>query len=211
MLASLEQEIGAALEPVGEKVHVITHLSHVYPDRLEHLHDLRVPARCDSDETMAALDPLQDAASEAIVANGGTISHQHGVGLDHSATCRPRRASSGWTALRSVPEVAGPRRMDEPPESCSRDACSADPIDCVGTPMRSRTWSSLGRTVGPDRRRWRNRRRGDPARRGTSRRTYVAPRAKRLRVGHLQPLVDSSCTAGLRYLAQGQVGLRDRP
>ena len=37
---------------------------------------------------------LKTAVGDAIVAEGGTITHQHGVGKDHRASSRPRRAMS---------------------------------------------------------------------------------------------------------------------
>jgi len=102
MLASLEQEIGAALEPVGEKVHVITHLSHVYPTGSSVYTTYAFRLGATADETMERWIRCKDAASEAIVANGGTISHQHGVGLDHSAYLPAEKGELGMDALRSV-------------------------------------------------------------------------------------------------------------
>ncbi len=102
MLTSLEQEIGAALEPVGEKVHVITHLSHVYPTGSSIYTTYAFRLGATADETMERWTRCKDAASEAIVANGGTISHQHGVGLDHSAYMPAEKGELGMDALRSV-------------------------------------------------------------------------------------------------------------
>jgi len=42
------------------------------------------------------------AASEAIVAHGGTISHQHGVGSDHLPYLPAEKGEAGIAALRAL-------------------------------------------------------------------------------------------------------------
>ena len=85
------------------------------PDRLEPVRDLRLPAspptRTRPSERWRR---LKTAASEAIVAHGGTISHQHGVGRDHGRTWRPRRASSGMAALARVADRFDPDGLMDP-------------------------------------------------------------------------------------------------
>jgi alkyldihydroxyacetonephosphate synthase len=108
MLASLERDIGAALEPLGEKVHVITHLSHVYPTGSSIYTTYAFRLGATADETMERWTRCKDAACEAIVANGGTISHQHGVGLDHRAYLPREKGDLGMDALRSVMESLDP-------------------------------------------------------------------------------------------------------
>jgi alkyldihydroxyacetonephosphate synthase len=101
-LEHLEQAIGAALEPVGERVHVITHLSHVYPTGSSIYTTFAFRLGSDVDETMQRWALCKTAASEAIVANGATISHQHGVGLDHRDYLAAEKGALGISALRSV-------------------------------------------------------------------------------------------------------------
>jgi alkyldihydroxyacetonephosphate synthase len=45
---------------------------------------------------------LKNAVSEAIVAWGGTISHQHGVGLDHAPWLHAEKGPLGMDALRAL-------------------------------------------------------------------------------------------------------------
>jgi alkyldihydroxyacetonephosphate synthase len=42
---------------------------------------------------------LKEAASRAIVACGGTISHQHGVGRDHAPYLKAEKGALGMAAL----------------------------------------------------------------------------------------------------------------
>jgi alkyldihydroxyacetonephosphate synthase len=102
MLARLEEAIAAALEPVGERVHVITHLSHAYPTGSSIYSTYAFRLGADSAETMARWTRCKNAASDAIVANGATISHQHGVGLDHRDYLPSEKGELGMDALRSV-------------------------------------------------------------------------------------------------------------
>jgi alkyldihydroxyacetonephosphate synthase len=108
MLARLEQAIGDALEPVGERVQVITHLSHVYPTGSSIYTTFAFRLGANADETMERWARCKDAACEAIVANGGTISHQHGVGLDHCRYLAAEKGELGMDALRSVARCLDP-------------------------------------------------------------------------------------------------------
>jgi alkyldihydroxyacetonephosphate synthase len=45
---------------------------------------------------------LKSAVSEAIVSQGGTISHQHGVGRDHAAYLAAEKGGAGMAAIGAV-------------------------------------------------------------------------------------------------------------
>ena len=45
---------------------------------------------------------LKTAASEAIVAHGGTITHQHGVGTDHRPYLAAEKGALGIDAIRQA-------------------------------------------------------------------------------------------------------------
>ncbi len=91
----------------GEAVHAFTHLSHVYPTGSSLYTTYAWRLAPDPDETLARWRRLKGIASEAIVAHGGTISHQHGVGSDHAPYLEAEKGRLGMAVLR---EVA--RRMD---------------------------------------------------------------------------------------------------
>jgi alkyldihydroxyacetonephosphate synthase len=45
---------------------------------------------------------MKAAVCEAIVATGGTISHQHGVGMDHAPYLAAEKGAAGIAAMRSL-------------------------------------------------------------------------------------------------------------
>jgi alkyldihydroxyacetonephosphate synthase len=68
----------------GERVLVFCHLSHVYEDGASIYVTYLYRRAADPDETLRRWQGLKHSASKIIVAQGGTISHQHGVGSDHA-------------------------------------------------------------------------------------------------------------------------------
>jgi alkyldihydroxyacetonephosphate synthase len=65
----------------------------------------------------AALDRwrrLKQAASRAIVALGGTISHQHGVGLDHKPYLVHEKGELGIAALQTLCRQFDPHGIMNP-------------------------------------------------------------------------------------------------
>ncbi|HET7472203.1 MAG TPA: FAD-linked oxidase C-terminal domain-containing protein, partial [Candidatus Limnocylindrales bacterium] len=107
LAAAVGRALRHGLDDDGERVHAFSHVSHVYPSgsSLYATYVFRRPP--DPGETVARWRRLKTAASEAIVANGGTISHQHGVGRDH----RPwLAAEKGELGLAILADVA--RRLD---------------------------------------------------------------------------------------------------
>jgi alkyldihydroxyacetonephosphate synthase len=107
LAAAVGRALRHGLEADDERVHAFSHLSHVYPtgSSLYATYVFRLAA--DPDETLDRWRRLKAAATDAIVAGGGTISHQHGVGRDH----RPwLAAETGELGLRVLEDVA--RRLD---------------------------------------------------------------------------------------------------
>ena len=89
MIDDVEAALRCGLEDVDERVHVFTHLSHLYPygSSIYTTYLFRLAATGDREEdareNLRRWQVLKGAASEAILARGGTITHQHGVGTDH--------------------------------------------------------------------------------------------------------------------------------
>lgn len=114
--AALEAVDGAlrrGLEPQGEAVHVMSHLSHVYPDGAS-LYTTYLFRLADPEATLARWRALKDAASRAIVAAGGTISHQHGVGTDHAPYLPLEKGPLGMAALGAVVKTLDPEGLMNP-------------------------------------------------------------------------------------------------
>ena len=102
LLAQTETALRGAPSGDGERVHVFTHLSHVYPQGASIYTTYLFRLAADPDETLDRWRALKGAASAAIVAGGGTISHQHGVGRDHAPYLAAEKGALGLSALVDV-------------------------------------------------------------------------------------------------------------
>ena len=102
LLASVETALRAGLAGEAENVHAFTHLSHVYLDGSSLYTTYLFRLAADPDVNLARWRTLKTAASAAIVAGGGTISHQHGVGTDHAPWLAAEKGELGIRALRGV-------------------------------------------------------------------------------------------------------------
>jgi alkyldihydroxyacetonephosphate synthase len=119
-LPDLAAAIGRALrhgleaDGTGERVHAFSHLSHIYPSgsSLYATYAFRVAA--DPDETLDRWRRLKTAASDAIVAHGGTISHQHGVGRDHRPWLAAEKGELGMGVLEDVARRLDPDGLMNP-------------------------------------------------------------------------------------------------
>jgi len=100
-LADIEAALHTAVANEGEKVHVFTHLSHVYPTGASIYTTFLFRLDADPDVVLARWGKLK-AASTAVVANQGTISHQHGVGTDHAPYLPAEKGELGIAALQDA-------------------------------------------------------------------------------------------------------------
>jgi len=114
-LPALAADLGPALrrglEADGERVHAFSHLSHVYPSGSSLYATYVFRRAADPDETLDRWRRLKRAASEAIVAHGGTISHQHGVGRDHRPWLATEKGVLGLAAMRATADRLDPDRI----------------------------------------------------------------------------------------------------
>jgi alkyldihydroxyacetonephosphate synthase len=101
-MRAVEAAAAQALAEEGEQVHAYTHLSHLYPQGASVYTTFiwRLAGNYEAD--LARWRRVKTAASRAIVAGGGTISHQHGVGLDHAPWLRHEKGQLGMDALRAL-------------------------------------------------------------------------------------------------------------
>ncbi|MGD8603962.1 MAG: FAD-binding oxidoreductase [Anaerolineales bacterium] len=98
----------------GERVLVFAHLSHVYNDGASLYVTYLYRRSVDPDQTLDHWRRLKAAASCCIVEQGGTISHQHGVGLDHAPYLVEEKGVLGIEALRSAGRVFDPGGVMNP-------------------------------------------------------------------------------------------------
>jgi alkyldihydroxyacetonephosphate synthase len=106
--------LASALTDRGERVLAFTHLSHVYPVGASVYTTFLWRRAADPDETLDRWARLKTAASETIVAHGGTISHQHGVGADHRSYLIHEKGAVGLKLIRSALHTADPDGLLNP-------------------------------------------------------------------------------------------------
>ena len=114
MMAALEQAGTAALATFGERVHAYTHLSHLYPQGASVYTTYVWRLAGSYEQNMARWRALKHAASSAIVAHGGTISHQHGVGTDHAPYLAAEKGALGMAAIGALLRQFDPQGIMNP-------------------------------------------------------------------------------------------------
>jgi alkyldihydroxyacetonephosphate synthase len=91
---------------------VTCRLTHAYPDGAAPYYTVVAPGRRHSQLTQ--WDEIKSAASEAILAAGGTITHHHAVGRDHRAWYERERPALFADALRAAKAALDPTGMLNP-------------------------------------------------------------------------------------------------
>jgi alkyldihydroxyacetonephosphate synthase len=116
MATALETQkvIRDGLDNIGERVLIFAHLSHVYHDGASIYFTYIYRRAKDPEETLRRWQALKGAASRVIMAHGGTISHQHGVGLDHSMYLAAEKGPLGMQALDTITKLFDPDGMMNP-------------------------------------------------------------------------------------------------
>lgn len=111
---SIELALREGLADEGERVHVFTHISHVYSQGSSLYTTYVFRLGRDPATTLERWLKLKGAASRAIVEGGGTISHHHGVGADHAPYLPAEKGELGMAALRSLVETFDPGGIMNP-------------------------------------------------------------------------------------------------
>lgn len=114
LIEAIELALRHGLEDEGEKVYAFTHLSHVYPHGSNVYTTYLYRLSPDPEETLRRWRVLKSAASRAIVACGGTISHQHGVGTDHLQYLEAEKGALGIDLLRALCRTLDPGGIMNP-------------------------------------------------------------------------------------------------
>ncbi len=98
----VETALREGLREIGERVHAFSHLSHLYADGSSLYTTYLFRLAEDPDENLRRWQLLKSAASRAIMEARGTISHQHGVGIDHLPYLASEKGPLGISALQSL-------------------------------------------------------------------------------------------------------------
>ena len=116
-MQSIEKAFANGLASWNEKVHVFTHLSSIYPTGSSIYTTFVFRLAETPEETLARWKDLKEAASHAIVAAGGTISHQHGIGIDHKPYMEAEKGSIGMSTIRQIYSHIDPDERMNPTNS----------------------------------------------------------------------------------------------
>ncbi|NOK64005.1 MAG: FAD-binding oxidoreductase [Chloroflexi bacterium AL-W] len=114
MVNGIEQSLHEASASFDEKMHVFTHLSHIYRMGASVYTTYLFRPAATPEETYQRWKTMKTAASQVIVDHGGTISHQHGVGLDHRPYLCEEKSTPGLQALDAVFTTFDPDQMMNP-------------------------------------------------------------------------------------------------
>jgi alkyldihydroxyacetonephosphate synthase len=114
MVNAIEAALGGVLSRERERIHIFTHLSHLYPQGASIYTTTLFRVGKTHWETFALWERLKSAASQAIIENHGTISHQHGIGLDHASYLVAEKGELGITAIKTLCRQFDPDGMMNP-------------------------------------------------------------------------------------------------
>jgi alkyldihydroxyacetonephosphate synthase len=107
-----EQVLGAARQAAGERALVSCRFTHVYPDGPAPYYTVIAPAR--RGEEVEQWAAIKAAASDAVIAAGGTITHHHAVGRDHRPWYDRQRPEPFALALRAAKAAVDPAGLLNP-------------------------------------------------------------------------------------------------
>jgi alkyldihydroxyacetonephosphate synthase len=107
-LKAITGAIHQAMEGTGERVFVFAHLSHLYETGASIYVQYLFRVMPDPDQTLEHWRRMKEAASRAIVEQRGTISHQHGVGVDHAPYLEAEKGSLGMALIRNAARCCDP-------------------------------------------------------------------------------------------------------
>lgn len=111
---AIEQSLSQGLADQNERVHVFSHLSHVYGQGSSLYVTYLFRPGPDYATALARWQTLKHAASRTIATHGGTISHQHGVGRDHAPFLVAEKGKLGLAALGALARHFDPEQRLAP-------------------------------------------------------------------------------------------------
>jgi alkyldihydroxyacetonephosphate synthase len=90
----------------------MAHLSHSYADGACLYFTILYPL--DPADPVAQWQGIKRDATQAVLAAGGTLSHHHGIGIDHARWLAEEKGSVGIAALRAVKAALDPSGIMNP-------------------------------------------------------------------------------------------------
>ena len=109
---ALEASIQATVPHPSARGIVMCHISHSYVDGASLYFTYIFPRALDGE--IVQWQAIKKAASDAVIANGGTISHHHGVGEDHLPWIENEKGPLGIEVLRAIKRTLDPKGILNP-------------------------------------------------------------------------------------------------
>lgn len=112
LYGEVRKAILSSIEETGKKGLVACHLSHCYRDGTSLYFIFMAPMVRGKEEGNWV--SIKKAASDAIMENGGTITHHHGVGYEHAPWMEKEIGKEGIESLKAVKHVLDPKGIMNP-------------------------------------------------------------------------------------------------
>ncbi len=113
-VSAIKNALSTAIEDEGEQILVFAHLSHLYDVGASTYITYLWRRSPDPEVTLSRWKKLKGAASRKIVELGSTISHQHGIGLDHMPYLKAEKGELGMQMIQSACKSVDPDGMMNP-------------------------------------------------------------------------------------------------
>jgi alkyldihydroxyacetonephosphate synthase len=110
--AGIVRDLRAALAAHAGAGLAMSHVSHSYADGASLYFTILYPL--DATRALKQWGEIKRDATESVLAHGGTLSHHHGVGLDHAAWLAREKGAVGMEALRALRERVDPAGILNP-------------------------------------------------------------------------------------------------
>lgn len=114
LMRAIEDAARGALAADDERVHAFTHLSHVYRQGCSIYSTFVFRSAGLPEADMERWRRLKSRVSDTIVAHGGTIRHQHGVGKDHAPYLQAEKGPLGIGLIRAMAQEFDPEGLMNP-------------------------------------------------------------------------------------------------
>ncbi len=122
---NLKENTIKAIEDVnserGEKILVFGHISSVYPTGANIYITYMFKRSPDPDENLERWKEMKEAASQAMIKLGGTISHQHGIGRDHAEYLLDEKGMIGADMISKITQYFDPNGILNPGALIAKD------------------------------------------------------------------------------------------
>ncbi len=112
LYGAVQKAMQGSIESSGVKGIVACHLSHAYPYGASLYYTFLAGMAAKDEEGQWAA--LKKAASDAIIAAGGTITHHHGLGYEHAPWLPDEVGREGLRALRALKQTLDPHGIMNP-------------------------------------------------------------------------------------------------